>query len=313
MGHRVYLPSWAGPIPGGHAMGGVVRARISARLVGRSRARAGRQRSSSGEEDESDDGGDGHGGHAHRGGDDDDDDDTGSTSTSDDDSTDEDDGTSSTDVDDDDDDDEEEDDDGDGSEGGPEHAVARMMMEILQRSFLEAQARPPPSRGLPPSLIAALPVRRYATPRPSTEADETAGAASAVPDTCAICLEDFADGDEVRTLACAHAYHVPCIDRWLADQSACPCCRAPAFDPADPRARDLAAADPAAAAYLGVDARAAPPDPFLRIEPKAMPEWLRAGLDEAAAAVDRKRDRDGDGDPALPELVDDDDDDRRSA
>nr|UMO79539.1 Ring finger protein [Pandoravirus aubagnensis] len=44
---------------------------------------------------------------------------------------------------------------------------------------------------------------------------------------CAVCLDDFVEGDRLRVLPCAHAYHVACIDRWLASHIACPCCRAP--------------------------------------------------------------------------------------
>ena len=32
---------------------------------------------------------------------------------------------------------------------------------------------------------------------------------------CSICLENFADGDELRTLKCSHCYHKGCIDLWL--------------------------------------------------------------------------------------------------
>ncbi|EYU19902.1 hypothetical protein MIMGU_mgv1a019310mg, partial [Erythranthe guttata] len=41
--------------------------------------------------------------------------------------------------------------------------------------------------------------------------------------SCAICLCEFEDGEEVRTLPeCAHAFHAPCIDMWLYSHSNCP-------------------------------------------------------------------------------------------
>ncbi|KAK7262779.1 hypothetical protein RJT34_30359 [Clitoria ternatea] len=45
---------------------------------------------------------------------------------------------------------------------------------------------------------------------------------------CAICLSEFAAGDEVRVLPqCGHGFHVACIDTWLGTHSSCPSCRAP--------------------------------------------------------------------------------------
>ncbi|KAL2333980.1 hypothetical protein Fmac_015193 [Flemingia macrophylla] len=45
---------------------------------------------------------------------------------------------------------------------------------------------------------------------------------------CAICLTEFAAGDEVRMLPqCGHGFHVACVDTWLASHSSCPSCRAP--------------------------------------------------------------------------------------
>lgn len=52
----------------------------------------------------------------------------------------------------------------------------------------------------------------------------------AVPDdeggTCAVCLGDFEEGEELRTMPeCLHSFHVSCIDMWLHSHSNCPVCR----------------------------------------------------------------------------------------
>jgi hypothetical protein len=47
--------------------------------------------------------------------------------------------------------------------------------------------------------------------------------------TCAVCLEDFEEGEELRTMPeCLHSFHVPCIDMWLNSHTSCPICRASA-------------------------------------------------------------------------------------
>lgn len=44
--------------------------------------------------------------------------------------------------------------------------------------------------------------------------------------TCAICLCEFEEGEELRTLPeCSHSYHAPCIDMWFYSHSNCPICR----------------------------------------------------------------------------------------
>ncbi|VAI35150.1 unnamed protein product [Triticum turgidum subsp. durum] len=46
---------------------------------------------------------------------------------------------------------------------------------------------------------------------------------------CAVCLAEYAAGDEVRVLpACRHGFHRECVDRWLLTRApTCPVCRAP--------------------------------------------------------------------------------------
>ena len=65
---------------------------------------------------------------------------------------------------------------------------------------------------------------------------------------CAICLCAFCAGDELRTLPCAHAFHVACIDSWLLGHGrgdpqqppTCPLCKAV---PVCPPAVGVAASD----------------------------------------------------------------------
>lgn len=41
---------------------------------------------------------------------------------------------------------------------------------------------------------------------------------------CAICLEEFFDGDEAMRLPCSHMFHADCAREWLTRQSRCPYC-----------------------------------------------------------------------------------------
>ena len=42
---------------------------------------------------------------------------------------------------------------------------------------------------------------------------------------CAICLEEFSNGDKRKTLECLHGFHAQCVDRWLQSNASCPICK----------------------------------------------------------------------------------------
>ena len=59
--------------------------------------------------------------------------------------------------------------------------------------------------------------------------------------TCAICIDDFSEGDKLRRLPrCGHRFHVCCIDSWLLQNHVtCPVCRSPVIE--QPRPASAAA------------------------------------------------------------------------
>lgn len=70
------------------------------------------------------------------------------------------------------------------------------------------------------SIIEVLPKFTY------NSAMEDKGCGNLSSSDCAICLAEYADGDEISVLPmCGHGFHVVCIDTWLTSNSSCPSCR----------------------------------------------------------------------------------------
>ena len=42
---------------------------------------------------------------------------------------------------------------------------------------------------------------------------------------CAVCMEDFVEGEAAKRLPCMHLFHARCIDPWLAIKPLCPLCK----------------------------------------------------------------------------------------
>jgi hypothetical protein len=105
-----------------------------------------------------------------------------------------------------------------------------------------------PMHNLSTKFLATMPTFRFCQPvlpassggpSPDIESDS-----ESMP-TCAICLEAFTDGCELRNLACHHCFHKKCVDMWLSGQhsdesvrtATCPTCRQDAVTP-HPRRED---------------------------------------------------------------------------
>jgi Ring finger domain len=79
------------------------------------------------------------------------------------------------------------------------------------------------------TLITALFIFRQeisALPYETITGEELTAQQGGVHATCAICLEDFTEGEEVKKLPCGggHRFHPLCIGQWLREHATCPNC-----------------------------------------------------------------------------------------
>eukprot|EP00434_Breviolum_minutum_P033739 symbB.v1.2.029857.t1/scaffold3312.1/size59238/2 len=44
---------------------------------------------------------------------------------------------------------------------------------------------------------------------------------------CKICLDNYANGDQVKTLGCGHVFHADCMEQWGQGNDGCQSCGKP--------------------------------------------------------------------------------------
>lgn len=84
----------------------------------------------------------------------------------------------------------------------------------------------PPAVAVPPRAANIGLKKKVLKSLPKLTYGEDSEYAGKLGEDCAICLAEFATGEEIRVLPqCGHGFHVGCIDMWLESHSSCPSCR----------------------------------------------------------------------------------------
>ncbi len=98
-----------------------------------------------------------------------------------------------------------------GARGGHD-AIDNMSYERLLEIFGDGSE----NRGTDPRILSSFPTTTIENVERELPVDHR---------NCAICLDDFENGQERKCLPCLHGFHTECIDRWLQSNSTCPVCK----------------------------------------------------------------------------------------
>ncbi|CAA6673706.1 unnamed protein product [Spirodela intermedia] len=117
-------------------------------------------------------------------------------------------------------------------------AMAGVRLFLRRRRRWQQQQPPPHAAGdAEKAEPGGVPAGEGRTREPPTVYSQGATQMAGAAQECAICLTEFAEGDDLRVLpACRHGFHADCAEAWLTSSScsasgsgagpSCPICRA---------------------------------------------------------------------------------------
>jgi len=104
-------------------------------------------------------------------------------------------------------------------------SAARSFRSGSRRSSRREEVAAAPAAAAPRPAGSAAVAGHPADASGSSAARGSSGhAEGSTAETCTVCLSEYGDGDELRTLPCMHSFHSECIDPWLRSKSSCPVC-----------------------------------------------------------------------------------------
>uniref|UniRef100_A0A8C5RSM3 RING-type E3 ubiquitin transferase n=1 Tax=Laticauda laticaudata TaxID=8630 RepID=A0A8C5RSM3_LATLA len=101
--------------------------------------------------------------------------------------------------------------------------VVSTVVVIVVVFFVRTRCQPSRNQEATIQAINRMAIRRYQNPHRQAPMGDSVSTCSSPP-ICAICLEEFCEGQELRIITCSHEFHRQCVDPWLQQHQTCPLC-----------------------------------------------------------------------------------------